>query len=137
VSRRDVDPAMRAYELRVIPAMVLYVALICAAPFIIYAVEARGPLLWLLAALPAVPLCAVFWFFGRLYADLRDEYVRMLEIRRALVATGFALSLSSIWGFLEVYGHAPHVSMYVVPVAWFAGLAIGSLVNFVIARRAS
>jgi hypothetical protein len=135
MSRGHVDPAMDAYVRRVVPTMILYVALIIAVPFIIHGLSATGPLLWLLAALPALPLCAVFWFFGRLFTDLRDDYVRMLEVRKALIATGFALSLASIWGWLEVYGQAPHVSMYVVPVAWFAGLAIGSLVNFLIERQ--
>ena len=135
MSLSNADPAMARYVRRVVPTMTLYVALICAAPFVIHWLRATGPLLWLLAVLPALPLCAVFWFIGRLFADLKDEYVRMLEVRKALIATGFALSLSSIWGWLEVYGQAPHVSMYVVPVAWFVGLVIGSIANALIERR--
>ena len=135
MSRGPNDPAMRLYVRRVVPTMLLYVALICVVPFVIHIMRATGPLLWLLAALPALPLCAVFWFIGRLFTGLKDEYVRMLEVRKALIATGFALSLSSIWGWLEVYGQAPHVSMYVVPVAWFVGLVIGSIANALIERR--
>ena len=128
---RRVDPAYRAYLRRFVPTMTSYVVLVWAAPFLIRALRAHGPLLWLLALLPALPLSAVFWIIGRYYADLRDEYRRMLEVRQALIATGFAMTLASGWGFLEIYAHAAHVPLSAVPIAWFAGLGVGAAVNAV------
>lgn len=132
---RRVDPADRAYLRRFFPTMTLYVLLVCVSPFLIRAVGATGPLLWLIALLPAVPLSAVFFIIGRYLLDLRDEYRQMLEIRKALVATGFAMTLATGWGFLEVYAHAPHVPLFSVPIAWFAGLGVGAAVNALIERR--
>ncbi|MGY2733036.1 hypothetical protein [Sphingomonas sp. UYP23] len=132
---RRIDPADRAYLRRFVPAMALYVVLVWVSPFLIRALHAEGPLLWLIALLPAFPLSAVFWIIGRYLVDLRDEYRRMLEVRKALVATGFAMTLATGWGVLEVYAHAPHVPLFFVPIAWFAGLGLGSAVNAVIERR--
>lgn len=131
------DPAFRAYLRRFFPTMALYVILVWASPFAIEATRATGPLLWGIAILPALPLMAVFWIIGRLLIELRDEYVRMLQIRQALVATGFAMSAASAWGFLEVYADAPHLPLFTVPILWFAGLLIGSIVNVVLERQAS
>lgn len=123
------NPAYRAYLRRFFPTMAVYVLLVMAVPYVIRATGAQGPLLWLLAVLPALPLSAVFWILGRLLVELDDEYLRMLEVRKALVATGFAMTVACVWGFLEVYADAPHVPLFFVPIAWFAGLAVGSVVN--------
>jgi len=127
--------AYRTYLRRFVPTMMLYVVLVMAVPFAIRATDVHGVGLWLIAVLPALPLCAVFWIIGRLLTELDDEYLRMLEVRKALVATGFAMSLASAWGFLEVYADAPHLPAFCIPIAWFAGLALGSLVNHLIARQ--
>ena len=128
------DPAFGRYLRRFFPTMALYVALVWISPYAIWATEAQGPLLWGLAILPAIPLMAVFWIIGRLLIELRDEYVRMLQIRQALVATGFAMSAASAWGFLEVYADAQHLPLFTVPILWFAGLGIGSVVNLIVER---
>jgi hypothetical protein len=128
------DPAFRAYLRRFVPTMALYVALVFVSPWLIYSMRPQGPLLWAIAILPALPLMAVFWIIGMLLIELRDEYVRMLEIRKALVATGFALSAACAWGFLEVYAQAPHLPLFTVPILWFGGLGLGSAVNAVMTR---
>jgi hypothetical protein len=67
--------------------------------------------------------------------ELRDEYLRMLEIRKALIATGVTMSIAAGWGFLEIYADAPHLPLFFVPVIWFAGLAVGAVVNIVFVHR--
>lgn len=129
------DPAFRRYLVRFFPTMAVYVALVFVSPWLIETTHAAGPLLWAIAVLPALPLMAVFWIIGQLLIELRDEYLRMLQIRQALVATGFAMSLASAWGFLEVYAHARHLPLFTVPILWFAGLGVGSVVNLVLERR--
>lgn len=127
--RRRVDPAARAYLRRFFPTMAAYVVLVWVAPLTIHVLRPSGPLLWAIALLPAVPLSAVFFVIGRYLLDLRDEYRRLLEVRKALIATGFAMTLATGWGFLEVYAHAPNLPLFTVPIAWFAGLGVGSAVN--------
>ena len=130
------DPALMACARRVLATMAVYMALILTLPFFIFWLKPSGPALWLMALLPAVPLSMVFWFYGRCFAELRDEYVRMLEIRKVLIATGLALTFATAWGFLESYANAPHVPMWAVAVAWFPCHGIGSFVSAMIERRA-
>jgi hypothetical protein len=135
MSKGYTDPALMACVRRVVPAWIIYVALLIAVPAVIARIEPTGPLLWLIALLPAVPLSAVFWFYGRCFAEMRDDYLRLLEIRKALIATGIVLTLATAWGFLESYAGAPHLPLYVVSLAWFPCHGIGSLVSALIERR--
>ncbi|MEL7197985.1 MAG: hypothetical protein AAGL10_06690 [Pseudomonadota bacterium] len=82
-----------------------------------------------LALLPGFAVIGVFWAIGRLIVEEQDEFIRMLVVRQSLIATGFALSLASVWGFLETAGVVPHADAYWWPVMWFLGLAIGAVAN--------
>ncbi|MBX9815494.1 MAG: hypothetical protein A4S12_13240 [Proteobacteria bacterium SG_bin5] len=130
----DRSPAARRYVGRFVPMMIVYALLVFLVPWLIERLTAQGPLLWLLAMLPALPVIGVFWLIGRYLIELTDEYLRLLEIRKALVATGVAMAGATLWGFLESYADAPHLPLFFVPVLWFAGLGIGSLVNLLIER---
>jgi len=130
------NAAARAYVRRFVPMMLGYAVLVFAAPYAIWALEAQGPLLWGLAMLPALPIIGVFWLIARYIVELRDEYVRVLEVRKALVATALTLSIASIWGFLEIYADAVHLPTFYIPVIWFGGLGVGSVVNLIVERDA-
>jgi len=58
------DPAQRAYLRRFVPMMIAYAVLCFAAPALISATGARGPVLWVIAVLPALPIIGVFWIIG-------------------------------------------------------------------------
>lgn len=133
---RDHDPAERAYVGRVIPTMIVYMALIVAVPFLIAWLRPTGPALWGIALLPAVPLSAVFWFYGRFFVELRDEYIRLLEIRKAMIATGIVMMAATAWGFLESYAGAPRLPLFAVPLAWFPCQGIGAAIVAIAERRA-
>lgn len=126
---RQKNAAARAYLRRFVPMMTVYAVLVFAAPYAIWAWRPEGPFLWAIAVLPALPIVGVFWIIGRYIIELKDEYLRMLEVRKALVATGFAMSIASIWGFLEIYTDVMRLPTFFVPVIWFAGLGVGSIVN--------
>lgn len=81
------------------------------------------------AILPALPIIGIFFALGRYMVDEQDEYLRMLVVRQTLWATGFALSIATIWGFLESFELVHHVDAYYAAVLWFAGLGVGSLMN--------
>lgn len=89
------------------------------------------------AVAPAIPIICMFLVIGRYLVDERDEYQRMLLVRQSLIASGFALSLATIWGFLESSGLAPHLDSYWIAVVWFGGLGIGDCANKLIERRAA
>ena len=124
------DPAVRAYLRRFAITMTLYVVAVAAASVLSDLVE--GPLLWATAVLPALPLLALFWIMGRYLAELTDEYLRMLEVRKALVATGLTLAVTTVLGFLEIYAGLAHMPLFFVPVIWFGGLCVGGIVNSIV-----
>jgi len=130
------DPAARRYVARLMVAMTLYVLLLVGVQRLFPLDTMHGPIRWLLAALPGLPIAAVFWLIGRYIMEMRDEFLRMLEVRKALIATGVTMTLVSIWGFLEMLADAPHFPLFYVPVMWFGSLGIGQCVNALIERRA-
>lgn len=83
----------------------------------------------ILATLPGLAIIGVFWAIGRLIVEEQDEFMRMLIIRQSLVATGFALSAASVWGFLETADIVIHLDAYWWAVAWFFGLFLGAIWN--------
>ncbi len=89
----------------------------------------EGPLAWALALVPGVAMVGIFYAYGMLIVEQKDEFLRMLVIRQLVIATGVALSFATVWGFLEEFGLVAHIYAYYVAVAWIVGFAIGGLVN--------
>jgi hypothetical protein len=81
------------------------------------------------AVLPALPIIAVFALIGRYLVEEQDEYVRMLMVRQSLIATAFALSVATVWGFLEDFELVQHVPAYWAAILWFGGLGLGGCIN--------
>ena len=131
-ARRSVgpaSPAQRTYVRRFIPLMMGYILLLFAAVWLGKVYRPDGIAAVALAILPALPLIGVVWAMGRLIVDETDEYQRSLTIRQFLFATGFMLSVTSVWGFLESSGQVPHLPMYWAFILWCGGLSFGSMVN--------
>jgi hypothetical protein len=128
------NPAASAYVRRFIPAAIAYVLLATLASALNETALGGGPAMWGIALLPALPLLYVFWIIGRYLAEQHDEYLRRLEVRKALVATGLTLAVTTVLGFLELYAQMPRIPLFYVPVLWFAGLFVGSLVNWLAER---
>ena len=109
--------------------MLAYVAALALAITLHERLAPTGPIAVALAILPALPLIGVVWALGRLLVEEQDEYLRSLHVRQFMVATGFMLVVTCIWGFLETFGLAPHIPMYWAFIIWCAGLGIGTMVN--------
>ena len=88
-----------------------------------------GVVAYIVAVLPALPIIGIFFAMGRYLVEEQDEYVRMLMVRQTLWASGFALSVATIWGFLESFDVVGHIDAYYIAVIWFGGLGVGSLIN--------
>ena len=127
---RRVRPAEKRYLVRLAVSMVLYIIFLGVALRYVARGDVTGPLAYLLGALPGIAVIGVFWAVGRLLVEETDEYKRMLLVRQTLVATAFALSIATVWGFLENVGLVPHVDAFYIAILWFAGLGVGSLVNW-------
>ena len=123
------NPAQRRYVLRVAIATAAYLVTLTTAIHYVRGGMVTGPLAYVLGVLPGLSVAGFFWAIARLIVEERDEYLRLLLVRQALVATGFTLSLVTIWGFLENLLLVPHVDAFYVAILWFAGLGVGGCWN--------
>lgn len=122
-------PAYRTYRRRFIPITFGYVAATMVAVRFIDEAAPIAPITYALALLPAVAIVAWIWAMGRLFVELDDEYLRLLEIRKAMVATGFLLVVLTVWGALELFaGLRGFPAFFAFPV-WCLGLVPGQLFN--------
>ncbi|HEX8554950.1 MAG TPA: hypothetical protein VF695_09605 [Sphingomonas sp.] len=129
------SPAARRYAKAIIILSLVYAVLLIGSVFAFKRDLLTAPLSYVVAVLPALPIIGMFAAIGRFLVEERDEYLRMLLVRQSLVASGFALAIATVWGFLESFDLAPHVDAYWFAVMWFAGLGVGQCVNAVIEHR--
>jgi hypothetical protein len=122
-------PAWKRYNWRVVWLSLLYCAFLLPAVYGFKHELVPHSLAYLVAILPALPIIGIFAAIGRYLVEEQDEYVRMLMVRQTLWASGFALSVATIWGFLESFDLVGHADGYWVAVAWFFGLGVGGIVN--------
>ena len=121
--------AQRNYFRRFVPLMIAYVVILLGAVWLKRDFH-PGPVVTIfLALLSALPLLGVVWTFARVLVEEKDEYQRSLLVRQIVVATGFMLSVTSVWGFLEDFGQAPHLPLYWAFILWCGGLGVGAFVN--------
>lgn len=123
------NPAYRRYMRRFIPATGLYLAFIMLATFVLPDDAELSVLSVSIGLLPGLAILGWIWAMARLLIELEDEYLRMLEIRKFLVATGLTLSICSVWGILELMVTVPAMPVFYVFPMWCFGLGVGALVN--------
>lgn len=121
--------AQKRYVKRVAVSTSLYLASFALLTFVSKGYEPSLPLRTFLAVLPGLAIIGVFWAIARLIVEETDEFMRMLIVRQALIASGFSLSVATVWGFLETADVVVHVDAYWWAVAWFLGLGVGAAVN--------
>ncbi|WP_296678636.1 hypothetical protein [Novosphingobium sp.] len=127
---RKMSPAARRYTLRLAVLMTAYVGLLFFARTIFDHGMAHGPIAYILALLPALPIIGVFWAVMRLIVEETDEFVRLLHVRQCLVATGFCLTVMTIWEWLQNFDLvASGNGGFGAAFFWFAGLGVGALYN--------
>ena len=108
------SPAVKRYMQRFLPAMGLYVVVLLASLFAIGALEPSGPLLWILAVAPAVPILAVIAIMGLYIAEESDELPRAVMVQSMLWGIGLTLAAATVWGFLENADLVPHLSSFLI-----------------------
>ncbi|MCY7279324.1 MAG: hypothetical protein LH610_00230 [Sphingomonas bacterium] len=126
------SPAMRKYVIRLAVLMTIYIITLLAAVTAFRENMVSGPAAYALAVLPALPIIGVFWAVMRLLVEEPDEFVRMLLVRQTLVATGFCLTVMTIWEFLQNFDLVPKGSNgFGAAFFWFMGLGVGALYNWI------
>ena len=123
------NPAYRRYLQRMAVAAVLYVAAIFVAVKVLHHNTAVSPLTVALALLPGLAVLMMLYAIGRLLTELEDEFLCLLEVRKALVATAAALAVASVWGLLEMLTAVPKLEVFWVFPIWCMGLLVGAAIN--------
>lgn len=119
----------RRYMVRLGVSMTVYAVSLIVAVYLVNQRQVTGPLLWPLALLPGLAIVGAFYAIGMLILETTDEFVRMLLVRQVLYGTVIALSLATIWGFLENFALVPHVAAFYWAIVWFAGFGVGGFIN--------
>ena len=109
--------------------MAIYLVTLFAGKYLVKNELTDGPVIWMLGLLPGLAVIGVFYAIGMLIVETKDEFVRMLIVRQVLYGTGIALSLATMWGFLENFGLVEHIEAFWIAVLWFFGFGIGALIN--------
>jgi hypothetical protein len=120
---------IRRYTIRLGVSMTVYVVSLIVAVYLVNQRHVTGPILWPLALLPGLAIVGAFYAIGMLIVETSDEFIRMLLVRQVLYATVIALSLATIWGFLENFELVRHIPAFYWAIAWFAGFGIGGFIN--------
>lgn len=121
--------AQRRYVKRVMVFTSLYLLVLAVQVAVLKDSEPPMALRAALGVLPGLAVIGIFWAMARLIVEEQDEFIRMLIVRQSLIATGFALSAATIWGFLEAADVVVHLDAYWVAVAWFFGIFLGAVAN--------
>jgi hypothetical protein len=124
------SPATKRYLLRLAGLMTIYIAILFVAVSLFRHHRPAGLAAYTLAVAPALPVIGIFWAVMRLIVEETDEYLRMLHVRQALVATGFCLTIVTVWEFLQNFDLvAKGNGGFGAAFFWFMGLGVGDLYN--------
>ena len=124
------SPAIRRYVIRLAALMTAYLVLLFGSIHLFQNNHPTGIAAYALAIAPALPIIGVFWAVMRLLVEEPDEFQRMLLVRQCLVATGFCLTIVTIWEFLQNFELVePGNDGFGAAFFWFVGLGVGGLYN--------
>jgi len=116
--------AGRRYAYRLAPMMALYLLFLFIAQWSFHHLHPTGLIVYVLAVLPALPLIGSLAVVGLYIAEESDEFERSILVQSMLWGFGGALVVSTIWGFLEDFAKAPHISTFYVYVFFWIFMGI-------------
>jgi hypothetical protein len=120
-------PAKRRYLIRFTSTMGVYLIAVLAVVRYLVRSHPTGPILYVLAVLPALPIIGSIVVVGLYIAEESDEFQRRLIEWSLLWGIGGTLATTSVWGFLEMFAHARHITpFYVFPLFWVCTAIAGT-----------
>jgi len=119
--------AMTNYSRRFMAASLAYVALFFAAMWVARTTEPALAVRIVLALVAALPVMFMIRAMALLLKEEDDEYLRSRHIRQSLVATGFLLTVATLYGFLNAFDVAPRIDAWAAFPVWAVGLGLSHL----------
>lgn len=126
---KAMKPAMRQFLRIHLALSVAYVAFVALVSWLLPDNAEPSVFVIALAALPGLMVLGWIWNMGRFYLTMEDEFLRMLEVRKAMWATALTLAICGGWGLIELFAAVPRLPVFFVLPIWCVGLAAGQLIN--------
>jgi hypothetical protein len=119
--------AMRAYNRRVLVAGITYVVVLFGGMGVARYYDPPTFARVILAIAAALPVLFIIRAMALLLREETDEYLRMRLVEQSLIATGFLLTVATLYGFLNAFDLAPPIDAWAAVPLWAVGLAVGRL----------
>jgi len=129
---KQMRPAVRRYMERFLPAMLLYIAVFEAATWCYKRWHPSGVEAVLVALAPALPILFAIRAMTLFLKEETDEFLRSRMLESWAIATGLALAVCTVWGFLDQFEVVPHLPLWAVFPIW-AGCLVPA--QFLLQRR--
>lgn len=111
-------PAGRRYTRRFLPAMMLYVLVFEAATWYYMHRHPTGLAAVLAGLAPSVPVLFAIRAMLLLLKEETDEYLRTRALETWSIATGLALCVCTVWGFLDQFEVVAHLPLWAAFPLW-------------------
>jgi hypothetical protein len=109
-----IGPVMRRYRRRLAVAMIAYSVVLIGSLSLLRGHKLVGPLLWIVAAAPAIPILGVLVVMGLYLKEEPDEFERAVHVEAMLWGLGSVLAVTTVWGFLSNAGVVPAPPLFLV-----------------------
>lgn len=124
--------AAKRYARRIGIAVVIYGVVFLSVMVVARENPPHGPIAWLLALAPAIPLLAVLVAMGLYLREEDDEFQRALQLESAMWASLALMSVATVWGFLLQFRLVAPPPLWAAFPVWAVFL---SLARGFVARR--
>jgi len=121
-------PSLGRYRLPLLLSLSFYLIALFGASILFRLGFVEGPIGYLIAAAPTVPLAGAAIVAALFLKNDADELMRRMTAESVLWAGGFTLVETTAWGSLETFGLAPHLWLWAVTVAFFVQLSVAAIV---------
>jgi len=121
------NPAERRYVFRMWGMAAFCILCSFATALVFRHLHPHGALAYLVACLPAVPILGALVYTGVYLGEEKDEFQRNVLVQSLLGGTGGILAVTTTWGYMVDFAHAPQLDLvWVYPLFWvFAGISYG------------
>ncbi len=109
-----IGPVMQRYRRRLAVAMLAYCVALMGSLALLNERTLSGPLLWIVAAAPAIPILGVLVVMGLYLKEEPDEFERAVHVEAMLWGLGVVLAVTTVWGFLSNAQVVPAPPLFLV-----------------------